>query len=296
MAKKATTYEEQLQILKKRGCVVQDEDFCLKKLAEINYYRLAAYFLPFKQPNDTYRPGTSFEKVYHIYEFDRRLRVTLFSAIEEIEVSFRSQLAYFHAHKYGPTGYLQPANFSTKHDHDKFMKKIDAEVESNRKVLFVKHHIQQYEGIFPVWVISELFTFGMLSYFYADMVTADRKIIATELYHSTPKNVSSWLRCCTDLRNICAHYGRLYYRIFSAIPAGINMPLSAERRLWGAMSAVRSLFPDAEKWNNGILPTLETLFDEYGNYIDLYHIAFPKDWKGKLEMKRSGTCVLTDGI
>lgn len=285
MPKKATTYEEQIQILKKRGCVIQDEAFCAQKLSEINYYRLAAYFLPFKQADDTYCVGTSFEKVYHIYEFDRKLRALLFSAIEDIEVSFRSKLAYFHAHKYGPTGYLDPANFSPKHDSKIFQEKIDAEIKSNSKVLFVQHHVQHYNGVFPIWVISELFTFGMVSYFYADMVTADRKAIASDLYQSVPKNVSSWLRCCTDLRNICAHYGRLYFRIFSAIPAGIEMPEAAKRRLWGAVFAVRALFPDADKWNSGFLPGLEALFEEYGEYIDLYHIAFPKSWKNILVKK-----------
>jgi len=43
-----TTYEEQVQILRSRGCIIRDESFCLEKLSAINYYRFSAYFLPFK--------------------------------------------------------------------------------------------------------------------------------------------------------------------------------------------------------------------------------------------------------
>lgn len=127
--------------------------------------------------------GTSFHQVYRIYEFDRKLRAILFSAVEEVEIYLRSRFAYFHAHKYGATGYLDALNFSEKHNHEKFKTNIDREIDSNRQVLFVKHHLENYGGTFPIWVISELFTFGMLSYFYNDLKTQDQKQLANELYN-----------------------------------------------------------------------------------------------------------------
>lgn len=41
--------------------------------------------------------------------------------------------------------------------------------------MFVKFHIDNYDNQFPLWVISELFTFGTLSYFCNDLTTADKK-------------------------------------------------------------------------------------------------------------------------
>jgi len=281
--KKPTTYDEQIEVLKSRGCFISDETFCKEKLKAINYYRLTAYFLPFKSENEKYKEGTSFHRVYRIYEFDRKLRAILFSAVEEVEVYLRSMFSYFHAHKYGATGYLDPLNFSNKHNHSKFKGNIDREIESNKQVLFVKHHIDNYDGVFPMWVISELFTFGMLSYFYNDLKLADQKALAAEMYDTIPKNVISWLRCCTDLRNICAHYGRLYYRIFPAVPAGVDMPEAAKRRLWGAIMALQSVYPHAEKWNREVLTALGALFEEYERDIDLYHLAFPVDWIDQLK-------------
>lgn len=276
--KKHQTYEEQVIKLRSRGCVINDDIACKNILKHIGYYRLSAYFLPFKKDDDNYTEGLSFEKVCHIYEFDRKLRNLLFAAIEVIEVSLRARLAYFHSEKYGPLGYLSPDSFNSNHDAEKFRENIDREIENNKKVLFVRHHIDKYDGQFPLWVICELFTFGMISYFYNDLTTADKKQFAGNDY----KNMVSWLRCCTDLRNICAHYGRLYYRSFSAMPTGFYISESAKRRVWGAILSVKSLYPSAKKWNTEFMPALEALFEEYKDDIDLYHLAFPSDWSLQL--------------
>lgn len=281
--KTPTTYEEQIKILEDRGCYISDKVFCKQKLEAIKYYRLTAYFLPFKDKNDCYKEGTSFHRVYRIYEFDRKLRAILFSAVEEVEIYLRSQLSYFHAHKYGATGYLNAENFSHRHNHKKFKGIIDREIECNSQMLFVKHHKENYNGVFPLWVISELFTFGMMSYFYNDLKTSDQKELGKELYKTVPQNIISWLRCCTDLRNICAHYGRLYYRIFPAIPRGIEIADAAKRRLWGAVLALRELYPDANKWNSEVISAIESLFEEYHGDISLYHIAFPENWNDILK-------------
>ena len=62
--KAATTYEQQLDILRRRGVVIENEAECVEILKNLNYYRLVAYFLPYKQSDDTYVPGTSFLHVY----------------------------------------------------------------------------------------------------------------------------------------------------------------------------------------------------------------------------------------
>lgn len=268
------TYEEQIDILRDKGCIVKDEEFCKIVLTNINYYRLSAYFLPFKQNDGSYQKGTTFEKIYHIYEFDKKLRNLFLSALEVIEVSFRSRLSHFHASKYGPLGYKDPSTFCSKHNNEKFKENISREIKNNSKVLFVKHHIEHYDGQFPLWVIIELFTFGMLSYFYSDLKTADKKAIAGKNY----KEMVSWFRCCTDLRNICAHYGRLYYRIFPALPKGFDISYAAKQRLWGAILSLKALYPIDKKWNQEFIPDIKKLFDEYKDDINLYHLAFPDDW------------------
>lgn len=276
--KQPASYDEQIKKLVNHGCIVSDKEKCKEALQGVGYYRLSAYFLPFRKSDGSYRTDITFEKIYRIYEFDRKLRNLIFSAIEVIEIHLRSTLSYYHAHKYGSSGYLDANNFNQKHNVEKFRNTIQKEIESNKNVLFVKHHIDRYDGQFPLWVVFELFTFGMLSYFYNDLHTADKKALMGVHY----KNAVSWLRCCTDLRNICAHYGRLYYRIFSAVPAGLQLKESEGRRLWGALLAVKELYPSVNQWNNGFVVSLESLLSEYIDSVSLSHMAFPEDWSAKL--------------
>ena len=282
--KKPTTYQEQLNLLQERNIVIDDPTRCISVLESVNYYRFAAYFLPFKQEDNTYCSGTQFQRVYKIYEFDRKLRGILFVALEEVEIYLRAKFAYFHAHKYGAEGYKDVANYSAHHQVEKFEENLEREISSNSRSAFVVHHNQHYGGHFPIWVIVELFTFGMLSRFYSDMKTPDQKQLARELYSTIPKNIISWLRCCTDLRNICAHYGRLYYRTLPATPANVDATPEQAQKLWGAVLALKALYPDANKWNSEIMPQLCALFDEYHDNISLNHIGFPGNWEQKLKM------------
>ena len=56
-----------------------------------------------------------------------------------------------------------------------------------------------------------------------------------------------------------------------------------KERLWGAVLALKELYPSAEKWNSETLPQLNALFEEYNDDILLRHIGFPNDWLTKLK-------------
>ena len=280
MLKQPTTHKQQIEILRERGCVISDEKHCAAVLSQVSYYSLSAYFLPFKTKDGRYTTGTEFHKIYQLFEFDRRLRHLLFSAIEEIEVFLRASLSYFHAHKYGADGYKNAMIYNSRHDHEQFTNRIKDMLCKNKKVPFVKHHAVNYDNQFPIWVLMELFTFGMLSYFYADFITSDQKTFARNTYNTVPQNVKSWLYCCTDLRNLCAHYGRLYYRVFTAVPTNIKcLDDDSKRSLFGAVMALRALYPNDDKWNTDILASIATLIEDYTDIINLKHIGFPYNWE-----------------
>jgi len=195
MLKKSATYEQQIIKLREHGCEVSDEEFCKDVLKSVSYYRLSAYFLTFKTVSGNCKSNTTFEKVYSLYEFDRKLRQHIFTVIEELEVHLRAQLSYYHTQKYGADGYMDPANFNSRHKGKQFAMKIGQIIKNNGKVPFVKHHMANYGGHFPLWVIMELFTFGMLSYFFADMVTVDRKQISFSAFNTTVTKMESWMYC-----------------------------------------------------------------------------------------------------
>ena len=51
-------YHEQIQLLKNRNLIINDEDYALQKLKHISYYRLSAYFIPFYSQKDIFTKGT----------------------------------------------------------------------------------------------------------------------------------------------------------------------------------------------------------------------------------------------
>jgi len=280
------TFDAQLDKLKERGCIVTDEAFARMKLEQINYYRLTAYFLPFLQADGTYKPGTTFDGVYRVYEFDRKLRGLILSAVEEIELMLRTQLAYHHAHKYGALGYMDAANFKPYRNHARLLEHVQQAIERNRAKLFVQHHLQQYEGQFPLWVIIELFTIGELSRFYADLHRPDKKALARALFHTTDSNASSWLLCMANLRNDCAHYARLYYTKFGTVPAtpgGFGYKL--QDRVFDYILVLKFLYPDPVQWEHTFMNALAALIEEYRDTIDMRCIGFPSDWERVLRAK-----------
>lgn len=198
---------------------------------------------------------------------------------EKIEFYLRTQLAYYSAHTYGSLGYLEADNFSGRHNAQKYQDKIQACISENERTLVVKHHNEQYEGKFPIWVMIEFFSMGMLSYFYNDMKAADQKKLAKEMYGTSQSCLISWLRCLTDLRNRCAHYARLYYWSFPALP---KMPkeasITADRKLFTQIFVLKYLFPDREAWNGGVMIEIEALMEEFQKDISLKHIGFPPEW------------------
>lgn len=271
------TYEEQVEIMNNHGIEIYDPVFCKRILSEVNYYRIMAYALPFKEKDGTYH-DISFTRIYRLYEFDRKLRKVLLSSLEEIEIFLRTNFAYYHAHKYGSLGYEDASIYNKHHDHNSFINHFNQEISIHSKFAFVKHHQEHYNGKFPIWVAVELFTFGMLSKFYFDMTTEDQKKLALKLYNENYKNLKSWLRCCTDIRNICAHYGRLYYRIFTAIPAKICSDENQQRSLWACILTIKKLYPNSDKWKSEIVPAITNLLEEYHGDICLNHIGFPENW------------------
>lgn len=277
--KPATTFDEQLDKIKNRGCIIGDETWAKEILKQINYYRLTAYFLPYKEPDETYIEGTTFNNMYRTYEFDRKLRHLLFSTIEEIEIMLRAQLSYYHAHKYGPLGYKDINNYNNYHNHDVFTEKINSDIQQNKNKLMVQHHNKYYGGEFPIWVIIELFTVSQLSFFYADMLRSDKKEIAKKLYKTTDKNMSSWLKCLSELRNHCAHYSRLYNVDLPSRPTTPkNFPHQLKHKVFDYILVLKFLYYDPIKWENEFLLQLSTLIEEYETSIDLALIGFPENW------------------
>lgn len=177
--KSPKTFKEQKELLKQKGLIIENEEKCIEFLQSVNYYAFTAYLLPFMdKESGKIKENIPFSVPQKIYDFDRRMRILVLSIIEEIELYLRTQISYYHAHKYGSLGYTIPQNFNAKHDQKRFENTIQECIYKNAKTLVVKHHIDKYNGNFPLWVMIEFFSIGELSHFYSDMYTSDKKSIS----------------------------------------------------------------------------------------------------------------------
>ncbi|WP_018086930.1 Abi family protein [Desulfurispora thermophila] len=272
--------EEQIKLLVSRGLVVEDETFATDVLNHVGYYRLSGYTLSLKT-GDLFHEGVTFQKVYNIYEFDQKLRYLLLGIIEIVEIAFRAQIANYMALKYGALGYLNRVYFSNGDYHKKFLDELNDQITKNQeKELFVKHHIEKYEGKFPIWVAVEVFSLGMLSKFFKNMKTKDQKAISRKFYAFSHEYISSWLHSLVNLRNICAHYGRLYNRRFTIMPKfskDAKIKGIQGNSLFACIFLLKYLVNNKKKWNNFLI-NLQAIVDEYKDDIDISLMGFPDNW------------------
>jgi abortive infection bacteriophage resistance protein len=177
-SKQPLSFAEQLQLMQERGLAITDPDRALRWLKKISYYRLSAYFLPFKD-NGNFLPGTEFDDVAGLYIFDRKLRLLVLDAIERIEVEVRTAITYEIARAHGPFGHLDPANFDPQYRHVDLLRDIRIE-EARAGETFVLHFRNKYtsEPDLPVWMATELLSLGAISLMYRYLSPAIKTAIA----------------------------------------------------------------------------------------------------------------------
>lgn len=283
------SFEEQVDKLIEHGCTdIGSIEYAISILKRVNYYRLTAYFLPFRDTNTQKYDSekVSLPKIYDIYQFDSKLRLLLLSYLEEVELYFRTQVAYYHAEQFGALAYKDKVNFNKFHKHDEFMENLDKELSYRTKDPIYKHHQFKYAGEFPIWVLVEFFSFGMTSKFFADSPNSVQDKLAKDLGIKTAQ-VRTYLEIAVVLRNYCAHYSRLYYRTFSKVPGQLP-PLMTEnlkikQGLMTQLYALKHLYPDSDKWNTEFITSLHNLFEQYEDVIELDHLGFTSDWQRVLK-------------
>jgi abortive infection bacteriophage resistance protein len=212
------TFPRQVTLLQQRGMVIGDSSQAEAFLTRVNYYRFSAYVLPFEVRRHEIRPGTTFEQVQKLYELDGVLMNALLAALGEWEIAFRTRFTYALSHSYGPFCHLDPARFRRTFDHGGWLRRVDEEVERSRET-FVEHYRNTYEGYprLPLWMATELMSFGTLSRAFAHLVPEAQKLIVrgVGVHELVLKN---WLHTAAYLRNLCAHHARLWNRELAIRP------------------------------------------------------------------------------
>ena len=84
--------DEQIEILKYKGLVINNSEYARSVLLRENYFFVSGYRHLFLKSNvdKTYKNGTTFEEMYSLFLFDRTLRNILFKNLLIIENNLKS--------------------------------------------------------------------------------------------------------------------------------------------------------------------------------------------------------------
>lgn len=281
-------FEEQAKRLISRG-LVADLRLLIDRLENVNYYRLSGYLYPYRQSDDTFKPGTTFERVWRNYTFDRHLRLIVMDAIERVEVSVKTSLIYTLSHKTDAFGYTDPVIFPnlTPDQHKELIRKISEEVFRSKEV-FVKHFQDKYGDChthLPLWMSGEVMSYGCMFTMYRGAADSIKKEIASK-YGLTDVVFTSWLHAINAIRNICAHHSRLWNRelgVKPVIPRKHKYPewhapvVIPQNRIFGILTILRyflrTVAPQS-KWQERLF----SLLDAYPE-VSRWSMGFPDNWK-----------------
>ena len=287
--KPALSISDQLAILQQRGLAVADtakaEDF----LNNVSYFRFAAYLRIFKQPDDTFRAGSTFEQVATLYSFDVELRKLLFGAIQRIEIALRSRVIHQFSLAHGPFWFLNASLAIDKLKFAENLATLERELQRSKED-FIKEHTAKYgtTNFPPAWKMLELVSFGCLTKLYINFAdTPVRKRIARSFGVSKPEALESWMVAINLLRNHCAHHARVWNRQFTMMP---QLPPTL-RNAWVNVDGVVQTSPYAlfcciAYWLNGIdaqntfAADMKALLAKCPT-VDAAAMGFPQGWAGE---------------
>ncbi len=217
------SYSQQVERLADRGLIVADPAAAERFLSHLNYYRFSGYCLAFEAERHRFADNTTFEQIVDAYKFDLALRDLLTEALEAVEVDFRAAVAYSFGQQYGAFGHVAAANFFPQFRHGEWLTRLRDETDRSSE-LFVKHFRGAYNDYpdLPVWIVTEVMSFGSLSRMASGMLKKDQKAVAVR-YGLQPHILTSWMHHLVYVRNLCAHHSRLWDRTWAIkpqLPAG----------------------------------------------------------------------------
>lgn len=200
--------------------------YALSKLQDIRYYALIdGYKHLFYNPmTRQYIPGTTFEDIVALYDFDEGLRTLIFKYICHIEQKIRSQISYYFCEKYSSNQihYLSPENYNNSKKNSlgikKLIKILSYEAHDNTTHDYINYQRNTYGNV-PLWVTVNALTLGQISKMYSFLQNDIQSKISQCYPFVNEKELKQYLKMLTDYRNVCAHNERLFsFRSHTDIP------------------------------------------------------------------------------
>lgn len=211
------TLDQQINILKEKGLVINDIGFAKKVLFKENYFFLSGYRYLFmtKYKEKKFNDGTTFDELYSVFLFDRHIRNLMFKNILIIENNIKSIMSYQLSKKYGfkEKDYLNPDNFTKDPMREKqvydVLGKMKRQIRVNGKQHTATQHYMFNYGYIPMWILVKVLSFGLISELYLILKNEDKEAISN-FYEIDTEEMGTYLNLLSNFRNICAHEDILY--------------------------------------------------------------------------------------
>lgn len=212
MEKIFKTLDEQINILRSKNLIIDDEEYVKSILLRENYFFVNGYRYLFYKSNKEKRfiKGTNFREIYALFYFDRQLRNIFFKNILILENNIKSIISYELSRKYGfkEKKYLNPTNFTNDPKKSKqvgdLVKKIKRQIIVNGSQHVATKHYQSNYGYIPLWVVVKVLSFGIVGELYTILKPNDQQNIA-KIFNIDVENMLIYLPILANYRNLCAH-------------------------------------------------------------------------------------------
>lgn len=212
MEKNFKTINEQVEILKNKGLIIEDEISVKETLLRENYFFIMGYRHAFMtSPKERkFIPGTTFDEVYSLFTFDRNFRNVIFKNVLVIENQLKSVISYQLSKKYGykEKEYLNPKNFTQDHNKARRVRDLIDKMKRQIRINATTHnatvHYMNNYGYIPLWVLVKVLSFGIVCELYTILKKEDQIEVA-EVFNTTPQVLEDILIILSNYRNLCAH-------------------------------------------------------------------------------------------
>lgn len=242
MAKEFKTIDELVSLLESRG--VKTDAKTAPALRREGYYAIVnGYKGPFldreamkSSADDVYLPGTTFQQIFGLFIYDRRLRQAVLHHLMMAETALKNAVVYsFCERNRSESAYLERSNYvsaqemlvprayagNKAEEHGRNMARLMRILNGilsnpRRQRPFVRHYIDAY-GEVPLWVLQNNLTFGNIAHFYQLQKRGIQNgackaigAIAESRKRLNPHDILRAFDVLVGFRNICAHGERLY--------------------------------------------------------------------------------------
>lgn len=303
VSKHFLTFSQQVEFLKnEKRITISDSQYAEKMLQQIGYFSLmSGYKQLFRVPfTKKYRPGTSFDEIIALYQFDADLRELFLRYLLQIERHIGNLMAYYfiEAHGISQEEYMNPNNYNNippnRNTINGLTKKLYGAVTSTEHE-YVNYHRAQYGNI-PLWITASVLTFGSLSKMYHVLPQSLRSKICRHFPAVNQRQLERYLSVLTKYRNVCAHSERLF--TYKTVDQILDTPLHAKlgiqkkgnqyvcgkQDLFAVIIAFRYLLPkeDFTYFKKGLLLKIGTLNKKLVHITEselFEQMGFPDNWK-----------------